>query len=238
MLSTLPAALAEQVSAEPDGAAGSSGHCLRVASMAMGQDRARGSGSNRAVTTGTSGHDRAGRSGGFRRALLRRIRAVVATPRSRGVAMGRPRGWAAERTGRPVMRSPGRPPAVAPGASGAVLDRDRRGTFEARRLLSTPETRQPWAFDGSGRRAAWRRPIFHRPPDRCRGGIFRWRSARTSRCCVSRATVCGPLPDICGPGAMYDLPRTPTQCRRRAPAPPTYRATTAQWHADRGWPAS
>ncbi len=56
MLSTLPAALAEQVSAEPDGAAGSSGHCLRVAAMAMGQERARGSGSSRAVTTGTSGH--------------------------------------------------------------------------------------------------------------------------------------------------------------------------------------
>lgn len=56
VLSTLPAALAEQVSAEPDGAAGSSAHRLRVAAMAMGQERARGSGSNRAVTTGTSGH--------------------------------------------------------------------------------------------------------------------------------------------------------------------------------------
>ena len=163
-------------------------------------------------------HSDAGSQGGFKWSSQRSMRRV---------AMGRPKGRGAERAGRPVMRSPGRPPvgrrehrqrfwaAIARG------ERERRGRCRGGRVAGgwRPVVSGGWR-DAAGQTGAavGAVPVVRRAGGD-RGAARRWRWGAGDR---------APARSL----AVDDLPRAAAQCRD-AQRSLEYRATTAQWHADR-----
>ena len=101
------------------------------------------------------------------------------------------------------------------------------GASAATRPVSRRASRPSWASGGFGRLAGCRRSVRLR----CRGGTCRSPSGRRSRCC-------GPVAAGCArsrAGSVARRRRSRGSCGatpRRAAAASTYRATTAQWHAD------
>jgi IS30 family transposase len=142
--------------------------------------------------------------------------------------VGRPKGWASSVTGRPVMRSPGRPPAGR---------REHRVRFwEAiARGLSTVEAASEAGVSGVvGVR--WFREAGGMPPSAIRAPLSgRYLSfAEREEIALLRAQKCGVR------GIARQLGRSPStisrELRRNAGTRSgslTYRASTAQWHADR-----
>ncbi len=142
--------------------------------------------------------------------------------------MGRPRGWGSEMTGRPVERSPGRPPAGRRENRVRFWEAIARGRGEPGCGNRGRGVGASLVSDGFGRVAAC---LLSLSP-RCRGATCRSPSGRRSRCCVPRSSGCERSP------ARLVVHRRPSRgscdaTLRLAPAPLTYRASTAQWHADR-----
>ncbi|MGO9976090.1 MAG: IS30 family transposase [Solirubrobacteraceae bacterium] len=141
--------------------------------------------------------------------------------------MGRPKGWASERTGRPVMRSPGRPTA------GRREHRVRFWAAVARGVTSeaagveagvSPAVGVRWFREGGGM------PTVTQAPS---SGRYLSITER-EEIALLRAQGCG-VREI-----ARQLGRSPStvsrELRRNAGARTgrlTYRASTAQWHADR-----
>jgi transposase len=141
--------------------------------------------------------------------------------------MGRPRGWAAARTARPPMRSPGRPPvarreprqrfwaAVAEGLSGEEA---------AVRCGVSPAV----ALGGSARTAACRRSAR----GRCRSATCPLPSGKRSPLCAPQGVGVREIARRLGRAAStisWELRRNAATRGGRL----DYRASTAQWHADR-----
>ena len=135
----------------------------------------------------------------------------------------------AVRAMRGQMRSPGRPPAGAARGPGAVLGGDRRGVSSED---AAAEAGVSPAVGYAMVPAGWRDAADHVWP-RCRDGTCRSLSGRRSRSCARSG--CG-VREI-----ARRLGRSPStisrELRRNASTRSvrgwTYRATTAQWHADR-----
>ena len=141
--------------------------------------------------------------------------------------MGRPKGWASERTGRPVMRSPGRPPA------GRREDRvvfwlavgDGMATVEAAKLAGVSEAvGVRWFREGGGMPTVTLAPLSGRYLS----------FAEREEIALLRAQRLG-VREI-----ARRVGRSPStisrELRRNAGTRSgslTYRASTAQWHADR-----
>jgi hypothetical protein len=141
--------------------------------------------------------------------------------------MGRPQGWAAARAGRPAMRSPGRPP---------VARREHRERFwvaVARGMPSgdagieagvSPAVGTRWFRDSGGIR-----PVTLAPPS---GRYLSF--AEREEIGILRARGCG-VREVAR--RMGRSPSTISRELRRNAATRggrlEYRATTAQWHADR-----
>jgi len=141
--------------------------------------------------------------------------------------MGRPRGWASERTGRAVMRSPGRPPA------GRREHRVRFWEAIARGASSVDAAREAgvsevvgvrWFRDGGGMPSVAMAPLSGRYLS----------FAEREEIAILRARGCG-VREI-----ARQVGRSPStisrELRRNAGTRSgrlTYRASTAQWHADR-----
>src|SRR4051795_11735887 len=120
--------------------------------------------------------------------------------------------------------------------SGLPSRRDAR----VRTLRWGPGSRQPWGHAGSGGRAACHHPISRRRRSRCQGVLCRLPSGRKSRSGARNGTGCARSPA----GSRARRPRSPASCaatisrelRGNAATRSgglAYRATTAQWHADR-----
>ncbi len=95
-----------------------------------------------------------------------------------------------------------------------------------------PGYRRRWEPGGSGRLAACHHRILRRRRSRRRGDTCPSPSERRSRCCAFRATACARSRDVSGRAAST-LSR---ELRRNAATRSggfEYRATAAQWHADR-----
>ena len=92
------------------------------------------------------------------------------------------------------------------------------------------ECRRRWEHVGSGRRAACHRQGLHHHRSRPRSGPCGLPSGRRSRSCAPRGTACGRSP-------LERAASTISRELRRNAATRggglEYRATTAQWHADR-----
>jgi len=141
--------------------------------------------------------------------------------------MGRAKGWASERTGRPVMRSPGRPTA------GRREHRQRFWAAIARGVTSeeaaveagvSPAVGVRWFREGGGMPTVTQAPLSGRYLS----------FAEREEITVLRAQGCG-VREI-----ARQLGRSPStvsrELRRNAGTRTgrlTYRASTAQWHADR-----
>ena len=141
--------------------------------------------------------------------------------------MGRPKGWASERTGRPVMRSPGRPPA------GRREHRVRFWEAVARGASSVEAAAEAgvsaivgvrWFREGGGMPTVTLAPLSGRYLS----------FAQREEIAILRARGCG-VREI-----ARQLGRSPStisrELRRNAGTRTgrlTYRASTAQWHADR-----
>ena len=137
-----------------------------------------------------------------------------------------------DRSGRGALRSPGRPP---------VARREDRRRFWA--AIAAGRSSEDAAADAGVspavgarwfRRAGGMPPSHLAPSSKPTVGALpcRSRSGRRSRSCGRRGTGCGRSPAGCG----ERRPRSPASCAAtppRAAAAWTYRATTAQWHADR-----
>ena len=141
--------------------------------------------------------------------------------------MGTPRRRRSDRAGRASMRSPGRPPVAR------REDRQRFWAAIARGLSSEDAAveavyRLRSASVGFVRVAGCRRS----PRPRCRGVTCRSLSARRSRCCAPVGAGCAR-----SRGWSAARPSTISRELRRNAATRSggleYRATTAQWHADR-----
>ena len=159
--------------------------------------------------------------------LTGRIQTVVATLDIEEVAMGRPKGWAASQTGRPVDRSPGRPPAGR---------REHRVRFwtAIRRGVSTVEAAvEAGVSEAVGVR--WFREGGGMPSVTVASLSGRYLSfAEREEIALLRAEKLG-VREI-----GRRIGRSPStisrELRRNAGTRGgslTYRASTAQWHADR-----
>ena len=142
--------------------------------------------------------------------------------------MGSRRVGRADRAGRPAMRSPGRPPVGRREHRQrfwAAIARGRRARTRRRRGGRVAGGRRPVVSGG------WRDAADHVWP-RCRGGTCRSPSGRRSRSCAPAAAGCAR--SRAGSGRS---PSTISRELRRNAATRggrlEYRATTAQWHADR-----
>ena len=142
--------------------------------------------------------------------------------------MGRPRGWGSEQTGRPVMRSPGRPPA------GRREHRVRFWNAVARGLTSEAAGLEAGVSAVVGVR--WFREGGGMRPSAIRASLSgRYLAfAEREEIALLRAKGCG-LREI-----ARELGRSPStvsrELRRNAATRGgslVYRASTAQWHADR-----
>jgi IS30 family transposase len=141
--------------------------------------------------------------------------------------MGRPRGWASERTGRPAMRSPGRP------AAGRREHRVRFWAAIARGVSSVQAAAEAavsavvgvrWFREGGGMAPVTQAPLSGRYLS----------FAQREEIAILRARGCG-VREI-----ARQLGRSPStisrELRRNAATRGgglEYRASTAQWHADR-----
>ncbi len=141
--------------------------------------------------------------------------------------MGRPRGWASELTGRPVMRSPGRPPA------GRREHRVRFWEAIARGVSTVEAAVEAGVSEAVGVR--WFREAGGMPSVTLAPLSGRYLSfADREEIALLRAGGCG-VREIAG-----QLGRSPStisrELRRNAGTRSgslSYRASTAQWHADR-----
>jgi transposase-like protein len=141
--------------------------------------------------------------------------------------MGRPKGWASERTGRPVMRSPGRPTAGRREHRQWFWAAIARGVTSEEAAVEagvSPAVGVRWFREGGGMPTVTQAPLSGRYLS------FTEREEIT----VLRAQGCG-VREI-----ARQLGRSPStvsrELRRNAGTRTgrlTYRASTAQWHADR-----
>ena len=163
----------------------------------------------------------------MRLALPGRIQAVVATLDIEEVAMGRPKGWAASQTGRPVERSPGRPPAGRREHRVRFWTAIRRGvsTVEAAVEAGVSEAvGVRWFREGGGMPSVTVAPLSGRYLS----------FVEREEIALLRAQKLG-VREI-----ARRIGRSPStisrELRRNAGTRSgslTYRASTAQWHADR-----
>ena len=163
----------------------------------------------------------------LRRGRPGRIQAVVATLDIEEVAMGRPKGWAASQTGRPVERSPGRPPAGRREHRVRFWSAIRRGvsTVEAAVEAGVSEAvGVRWFREGGGMPCVTVAPLS--------GPYLSF--AEREEIALLRAEKLG-VREI-----ARRIGRSPStisrELRRNAGTRSgslTYRASTAQWHADR-----
>ena len=163
----------------------------------------------------------------LRPGLPGRIQAVVATLDIEEVAMGRPKGWAASQTGRPVERSPGRPPAGRREHRVRFWTAIRRGvsTVEAAVEAGVSEAvGVRWFREGGGMPSVTVAPLSGRYLS----------FAEREEIALLRAQKLG-VREI-----ARRIGRSPStisrELRRNAGTRSgslTYRASTAQWHADR-----
>ena len=143
--------------------------------------------------------------------------------------------------GRTVLyeRSHARPAGPAwPGVrTGAASGRRSRRVSRARTRRSAWACRRRSGPVGPERRAACHRRRWRGRRSRPRGGTCRSRSARRSRCGVRGGMGCGRLPDGWGERRRRSRAVGRTASDRRNAATRggglEYRATTAQWHAER-----
>src|SRR5450631_1025453 len=141
--------------------------------------------------------------------------------------MGRAKGWAAERTGRPVMRSPGRPTA------GRREHRQRFWAAIARGVTSeeaaveagvSPAVGVRWFREGGGMPTVTQAPLSGRYLS----------FAEREEIAILRARGCGvcEIARSLGRSASTISREVRRNAATRSGAP-EYRATAAQWHADR-----
>src|SRR5438270_73620 len=141
--------------------------------------------------------------------------------------MGRPKGWTSERTGRPAMRSPGRPP---------VGRREHRQRFwEAIARGSSSEEAGLLAGVSPAVRSRWVREAGGMPPISLAAPSGRYLSfAEREEISILRARGRG-VREIAR--RLGRSPSTISRELRRNAATRSgsleYRATSAQWHADR-----
>src|SRR4051795_12780840 len=141
--------------------------------------------------------------------------------------MGRPKGWGAQQTGRPVMRSPGRPPVGRREHRQrfwAAIARGERSDVAGVEAGVSPVVGVRWFRDAGGM------PPISQAPLSGRYLSF----AEREEIAILRAGGCG-VREIAR--RLGRAPSTISRELRRNAATRSggfeYRATTAQWHADR-----
>ena len=141
--------------------------------------------------------------------------------------MGTPKRRRSDRAGRPPMRSPGRPTAGV-GSTGSGSGKRSPADCRAKMRRWRPAYPRRSERDGSAKLAACRRSAW----PHCRGAICRLPSEKRSQSC---------MPSTLGSAtSLRRISRSPStisrELRRNAATRSgglEYRATTAQWHADR-----
>ena len=144
--------------------------------------------------------------------------------------MGRPQGWTSAQIGvRAPMRSPGRPPVARREDRAAVLGGDRRGAVERGGGDRVPGCRRPvgarWFREGGGMPPISLAPL---------SGRYLSFAEREEIAILQRPAAAGCARSLAGSVAR---PSTISRELRRNAATRSgrleYRATTAQWHAER-----